>query len=53
MCAGHLQVVGPSRGPEHLVGGWTKPPGWGLEPEGSELDVRPRCKVLGVERSYG
>lgn len=26
-----------------------KPPGWGLEPEGPELDLRPRCKVLGAE----
>ena len=44
---------GSLRGSERLGGGWTKPPGWGLEPEGSELDVRPRCKVLGAERSYG
>ena len=42
-------LVGPTRGSESLRGGWTKPPGWGLEPEGTELDLRPRCKVLGVE----
>lgn len=42
-------MVGPTRGSESLRGGWTKPPGWGLEPEGTELDVHLRCKVLGAE----
>ena len=42
-------LVGPTRGSESLRGGWTKPPGWGLEPEGTELDVHLRCKVLGAQ----